>query len=167
MKGMLVTMDPGKKKAGMALFKDGVLRACEDFWGSYSDGPYPDEVATALEGVKLIDEWWSPAGEKRFVYEEMQTRKGRADAHADLISLSIMTGGVAGYAASVGFEVSSVFPNQWTGSFPKRVHQKRTRDALEGEELEVLEKALQAATASSKSEILDAVGIGLFVLGRV
>ena len=51
------------------------------------------------------------------------------------------------------------YPDQWKGSVPKPIHNKRTLDALS-----IKEKTLFDTTDHN---VIDAVGIGLFALGRV
>lgn len=54
----------------------------------------------------------------------------------------------------------------WKGGVPKETHHARIRHAFEPAETAILERAIKAAPRTNAKEILDAVGIGLYGLGR-
>ena len=84
----------------------------------------------------------------------------------DLIKLAIMAGEYAGYLDALGFpQAQFVKPVQWKGTVPKDVHQRRILKKLKPEELERLPKRPRAKDYDHN--MLDAVGIGLWKLGRL
>lgn len=54
----------------------------------------------------------------------------------------------------------------WKGSVPKDIHHPRIRHELRPDETQILDLAIKAAPRTNAKEILDAVGIGLYGLGR-
>lgn len=75
--------------------------------------------------------------------------------HNDLLEVA----GTASAVASTFPEVTSLRPKEWKGNIPKKTMTARIYAALTDEEKKVL--------PSKDHNILDAVGIGLFVLGRL
>lgn len=150
----LLALDPGLRKAGVALFdeagrlgvaalarnsvrgrggaawlgmRDAVINACADL---------PDEAAIE---VMQID--------------------GRGAPPADLLELNGVAGAVLGWVGAG----KTYTPKQWKGSVPKDVHHRRAKASLSKDELGVLTRSGHAA----QKDVLDAVALGLFHLGRL
>lgn len=70
------------------------------------------------------------------------------------------------YVTRAAREVRFVRALDWKGNVPKDIHHKRIRKQLDSAETAVLEEALTKAPKGSHKEILDAVGIGLWAIGR-
>lgn len=59
-----------------------------------------------------------------------------------------------------------VHPHTWKGSVPKELHNKRCLERLDEDEMSLLRKSLSVIPASKHNNVIDAIGIGLAVLGR-
>lgn len=87
--------------------------------------------------------------------------KSKGDPN-DLIDLAR----VAGACESVIEHTSRVKPAEWKGQMPKDVCGRRVRSRLKREELITLDACLAPIPKSRRHNPLDAVGIGLWALGR-
>lgn len=99
----------------------------------------------------------------RIVIEKPHTGKTRARAK-DIITLAVRAGEAGGLMKKVtGVTPEYIEPNRWKGQLPK----KRCNEIVEGkmlpEEMEILNKIKKKAT---RHNILDAIGIGLWAIGR-
>lgn len=175
---MMVALDPGLRMCGVAVFKDKVLVSAQVV--------HNDPAHSALRGAKT---WLAMAAEVKFVvqphcpfgdsgdatlvHELMQVyglgnRKGDP---ADLIELAGVAGAVVGVLDP--FHAVSYLPREWKGSTPKKVHQVRILSKLDAVEESQIEGDLTRVKDRSAAEdavvrnAVDAVGIGLFHLGRL
>jgi len=156
---MRVSVDPGKKEAGIAAWENGEL-ACaflargED-WDSTAFSAYgmllerfPREV---LLGAELILE-------RPQIYQQKYL-KGDPN---DLIPLALMGGAFAGYLFS--FSPVLYYPREWKKQVPKDVMTERIKRRLSKDE----HRRVELPRAKSlHHNIWDGVGIGLFRLGRL
>ncbi len=77
-----------------------------------------------------------------------------------------------GRYAALGAEVRYVTPNEWKGATPKNVSEARTKSALSSEELAIVYQAFKTAKGRSgmakslRNNVWDAIGIGLYAVGR-
>lgn len=87
----------------------------------------------------------------------------------DIIKLALRAGEWGGFYRSKA-EIRYVLPFQWKGAVPKSVHHERIVFKLKDKELEALKGARRDATRpvplSKMHNVLDAVGLGLFGVGR-
>ena len=165
---MLLAIDPGLD-VGWALFLDtGRLLAC-----GLGD-PRIHELHKASEIRDVIIE-------HPFVYPRGQTKDPNA-----IVKLAIGAGEWAGTYRQWA-QIEYVLPWQWKGSVPKVIHHERLLAILSTDELEVFKKGTKTYTkmhvsassvkdgyapaprkmpASKKHNVLDAIGLGLFFLGR-
>ena len=139
MKGYWWSVDPGVQKSGWA------------FWfenGLQSVGYSP---------VDRVD------GEDALVIERPQVYQGRAQKGDpnDLISLAIEVGRIS----TLFGEVEFVLPRKWKGTIKKEMMTARIIKTLTTNEL-LLVKELKLAK-SYEHNVLDAIGIGLWKLGRL
>lgn len=156
---MLVAIDPGLRAAGVARFEDELLVACDCVREDYGEGP---TQWTAMAAA--VSEWIGDDVDELAI-EYMVTRPDRSDVHDDLIQLSQVSGGIY---ALVGAETTvAVPPSNWTKNRPKRVNHRRVRKRLNEAETAVLEHALAGVYKTNRKEVLDAVGIGLYLLDRL
>jgi len=166
--GLLVTVDPGRSAAGVSVFRGDRLVNCGFVRCSVGEGPaqwtamaeavYDRVLALvpgAARGSMVVD---------TLVVEQMETRKGRTDAHAALIELSQVSGAI--WATIPWVRGFSLLP-AWTGGRPKATNHRVIRKALTEEETAALERGLKGVPADNKKEVLDAVGIGLYVQRRM
>ena len=156
---MLVSLDPGKKVAGVAVFEDNELSAAWLVRGIgwlttadtvYSDVVcrYPPEVYSDLE----------------FVFERMQIytqNKLKGDPN-DLVDVALMSGATAAlFSRSFGARVKEYLPRQWSMQ-PKNVKERRVKERLSKDEL----ARIELPAKSYRHNVYDTIGIGLYHLQR-
>ncbi len=134
---MLVAIDPGAD-TGWAAFDDGHL------------------VQVGL-GIPHL------GGDVIIELPQIYTRS-KADPN-DLITLAVKVGQLKADAERAGCKVYLVHPHTWKGNAPKAVMGKRIVSRLDDAELEVLARVKCAA--SKRHNVVDAVGIALWRLGRL
>lgn len=156
----LVAIDPGLRECGVAEFLDGELTRCDAIVCHHGEGPV-QWVATA----DALAEWIGDVIVDELAIEYMVTRRGRRDAHDALIQLSQVSG--ATYSMVRADASSAIKPAEWTKSRPKKVNHRRVRKRLDDDETAALTAGLKRAPKANAKEVLDAVGIGLFVLNRL
>lgn len=132
----MITVDPGVTYFAWAVWREGVLDAC----GLWTEG----------------SAW--PTGTGRVIVE-CPDRRWRG-TEKDVLDLARQAGFYAGRLWT-GFPEEFVTPQQWKGQVPKKVHHPRITAALMPHERGVLPKKKGALV-----HVLDAVGIGLWKLGR-
>jgi hypothetical protein len=136
----LIAIDPGVQKCGVAAFDDGKLVRANWIPGH------------SLWAVFLKADW-----NAALAIERMQVYKVSKGDPNDLILVSEMVGYL-----TAGFTVTSFYkPRTWKGQVPKTVIQKRVSKALDEAEFKVLMPWF------NNHNVVDAVGIGLFHLGRI
>jgi hypothetical protein len=143
----LLAIDPGNT-TGVALFinRDLVLAYATPFEKFISN---PERVANEL--VIEMPKWWPQA------HEEID----------DLLKVARKVGRIEQHYARLGVRVSDVWPNTWKGSVPKDVHNDRVLKMLKSSELLILPRRSKRAKFPFDRNMLDAVGIGLWKLGRM
>lgn len=139
----LLTFDPGRrtgwsKFVGQRLVAAGLLKAGRPELGM------PQQVVIELPR-------WYPHERKVDVQ--------------DLIELGVKVGWLKGFYRSLGVEAELVLPTTWKGSVPKEIHNRRVLEALTEEELQIVPRRPRAK--DHDHNIVDAVGIGLWKLGRM
>lgn len=142
----LVAIDPGAKQVGYAVFDAGVLAEaglCK-----------PGEVSW-LQGFDVI------VAERPQVY--VQSRQ-KGDPN-DLVTIALVAGEFVGAARAFNPNVEVIYykPSTWKRNVPKEIHHERVQRALKQGERE----QIKSAPKSLLHNVLDAVGIGLFELGRL
>lgn len=138
----MMAVDPGTKSTGLAFFLDGKLRSADrrKFTTCAELQPFGQE--------SLVDV---------LVCEVPQAYpRSKVDPN-DLIKLALLAGGLV--AQTIAVHKVLVKPREWKGQVPKKIHNARTLAALTPAELKLCEGV-------SHDEI-DAVGLGLWYLGRV
>lgn len=156
-----VCVDPGLRGCGVAIFENAHL-----IHAAYVKSPEQKERGPvawrAMAGAvfEYVEEWL-PAGtlviEVPQVYRGAQ-QKGDPDDLLQLVGVEGWLGGLLMPARVVGYR-----PREWKGQIPKDVHNRRVEKALETYEL----AQFAGCPAYLKHNVLDAVGLGLFHLGRL
>jgi len=82
----------------------------------------------------------------------------------DLITLAILVGEIKALYRLSGVETEEVLPYAWKGQLPKDISHKRIKKCLNMKENSLVESV--RVSKSNKHNMLDAVGIGLWRLGR-
>lgn len=143
----VVAIDPGRV-SGWAQFSHGRLTA-----------------AGTLAFAKLIEH---PPGHPIAVVIELPQvyhRAGKGDPNG-LIKLAVQVGRLQEYyERSFGSAVTLVIPRRWKGTVKKEVHGRRIARALDDSERALLPKRPRAKDFDHN--MLDAVGLGLWLLGRM
>jgi hypothetical protein len=137
-------VDPGADQ-GWALFDlDGRLIAC-----GLGDVPRGDVFGAVIERPVIY-----PRGKQ----------KARP---RDVITLAIRAGETGGKLRAAGVEVEYVEPRTWKrGALRKSVSDSRIRAKLSAEEKKVLLAGCKGLCKTKAHNVVDAVGIGLFGVGR-
>ena len=155
---MLLAIDPGRD-TGWALFSGDRLVAC-----GLGDPRLSEKHRIAeLERVVI---------ERPMVYPRGQTKNPN-----DVVALALGAGEWGGLYRQ-WTDVEYVFPFQWKGSVPKAVHHARVLAKLSAEERALADEAIargrsgvnsslgKAIAPSKRHNVLDAIGLGLFGVGR-
>lgn len=168
---LMISVDPGVRRCGFAIFRGLNLEKA-----GYVDAekqPKNQFIRTAWElHTAIWDELGRVAGPFDLFVEEMHSRAAKKSAWKHLMEISRMTGAFMAYMDNdLGGDAGLVSPNIWTGRLSKPDHQKRTLLSLTDPESGIINSAIESAKGSgcseARSEIIDAVGIGLYQLGRV
>jgi len=150
---MILTIDPGVS-TGWAEFTyadggKGTLFACG------AGDPRRREVQAYPQTIII---------ERPQVYRTAQSRG--VDPN-DLITLAIQVGQYKEFFEALGRNVHLVLPRDWKGQVPKKVHHPRILSKLTPGELKIVNHQLQYLfSEKAKGDMMDAVGLGLFWLGR-
>ena len=148
---MIIAIDPGVRMCGVALFHD-------------SDDGDPETRAGRLYHAR-----WVPvrnlhlfAHDAELVVEMPRIYRGSGQQKGDLNDLLDLAT-VVGYCEGI-FHGSHrrVFPAQWKGQVPKKIMNARVLSRLDD-----VEKAAIVSVGAKDHNILDAIGIGLWALGRL
>jgi hypothetical protein len=133
----LITIDPGVHGSGLAIWENSRLVSVL----------YEPELGTFTDHVVI---------ELPQIYPGSKA-KGNPN---DLIRLAFQAGRLVGSSSC-----ETVLPRQWKGTIKKEVMLRRILSRLTDEELAML-KALRLPKSKEK-ECIDAIGIGLWKLGRL
>lgn len=159
---MILAIDPGVHHHGLALFlDDGRLFRC-----ALMPGPGGRRVPLAVAAAGLAvrtknwaDAWWGGVVVPARIVAELPQDRGQARVPpADLIALSVVLGWTLG---ALGEPATLISPSEWKGSTPKAQHQPRIIAALSAEE------AAMIPSGALAHNVIDAVGIGLWAVGRI
>lgn len=81
----------------------------------------------------------------------------------DIVTLARDAGRWAGRYDACGVDVQFVEPVVWKGQVPKETHHARIWAALTADEQEVVSLSLKGVAPKKRHNVLDAIGIGLWV----
>lgn len=152
-----LAIDPGAKLCGWASFADIELVKCGLVRGETLKELHTDAVCQIAFGPRT-----RVVVEKPRVYP-VRAMKGDAN---DLVTIAFAAGVVVGAAAERIDEFQSAWPSEWKGSVPKQIHVKRTLAALTADERKTYERCVADAPVSLRHNCLDAIGLGLWAVGR-
>lgn len=157
----LVAVDPATKATGIALFDAHKLTHVALVRGN-SIG----QMLIALSNLDWPPEFGIPnvvIVERPVVYPRDGIKKAK-----DLISVAIVGGAAAlAFGCEVWTETEFIEPRTWKGSVPKEIHNARVMNMLDSNEIEIIDKRLATAPPKLVHNVIDAVGIGLYKLGRM
>lgn len=142
---MIISIDPGAK-TGWAQFSQGWLVAC-----GATKKPY--EV---------------PIQGKVVIIEKPQIYRGRLQKgdQNDLITLAMLAGRHQERALRAGAQVELPTPGEWKGQVKKEIHHPRILAALTTEEQWRVSYASGGPAVKPDHNMLDAIGLGLWWLGK-
>jgi hypothetical protein len=149
MTATLIAIDPGEV-SGVAFFSNGLLASAA--------------LTDVALGLLTAAMFW-----KADVVIELpqiyRASRSKGDPNG-LITLAVMVGRYVERAKAQGAaEVTLVKPAEWKGQTPKKVHNQRVLAKLSAEELRVL--STSGIKAKLEHNVIDAIGLGLWRLGRM
>lgn len=145
---MLLTIDSGANM-GWALFEGKEMLEC----GLCRGKNYLEELGARF-GHRSI---------KRIVVERPHAGRTRARAR-DILTLAVRAGEAGGVLRYLtGVEPEYIEPGKWKGQLPKKISNDRTLAKLTEAEKSILNNI---KPLSARHNTLDAIGIGLFIVGR-
>lgn len=152
----LLSIDPGKKAIGWAMFTENPLQKGGDLWAcGLVRGDDLKDLIKAIASCLV--------GARRAIIEIPQVYQQRhwgGDPN-DLIDVALVAGAVAGRLLC---PVEFVKPHAWKGTRKKRICHALTRKTLTDDEWSIVESV--DAPSSLRHNVIDAVGIGLWRLKR-
>ena len=150
--GTCVTLDPGLRACGVALWYDGVLVRAGAVRGP-GTGRGPAVWAELADGVAR---WVEPAPPGVLVVETMKVYVAGKGDPADLIELSGVAGAVVGRLAA--WRAEGVKAAEWNRQVPSHIQRQRSRAWVEQHGW--IERVDLATTARFQEDVWSAVGIG-------
>lgn len=155
---MIVSIDPGLNHCGVAFWNENTKMLLSARLVKNALSRYRNKwAAMAYELRAAIKEEWDGAPVVEVISELPQIYQGpkqKGDPN-DLIDLALVVGRL--------YPDVLYKPREWKGQVPKDAMVKRIESKLTQEEKGRIEKC----SASLRHNVLDAVGIGLFHLGRL
>jgi hypothetical protein len=152
----LLSIDPGKHHYAWAWWLSGKLQDCGR---TGNDWERCQGLVQELYGV-IFD---TCVIELPQVYQQ---RKWKGDPN-DLIQVALTVGALGAWIQMHSpAEVKLVRPHTWKGSVPKDIMGNRILSKLETREEKIV-KLAGAGLGNKKHDVVDAVGIGLWSLGRL
>src|SRR5579872_885979 len=147
---MWVTIDPGIN-SGWAIWSLRGLVAC-----GLGDPRLSDRhVVVGVEPQQdVIHDVWI---EGQIIYP-----RSKVDPN-DIVKLAQDAGRWAGRYDSVAVDTHFVLPAAWKGQVPKDIHHARVWAKLSTEEQEIVSRACRGMAVSKRHNVLDAVGLGVWV----
>lgn len=145
---MLLAIDPGKT-SGFSLFSDrGRLLACG----------LGDPVACR---------WHVPSAFSKVVIEQPRVYPGgRTKNPNDVLSVAVNAGEWGGRYSFQGCAIEYVTPSGWKGQTKKEIQHARDWARLDLDEQDLVSRSGKGIAASKRHNMLDAIGIGLWAVGR-
>ena len=162
---MILCVDPGIRGCGVALFDsdDRRLARCAYVKNPARSGGGPREAACM--GAAVFNAVHEPA---RFVvveWPQVYAQGKQKGDQADLLSLAAVDGAIVGaFGLS---EAASVLPRVWKGQVPKEIMVSRILLRLTDGERGIFEACTREVPKSLRHNVVDAIGIGLFTVGRL
>jgi hypothetical protein len=175
---IVVAIDPGIRACGVAVFKDGILEKADhvqNIWGEGNQAmearAMAREVRTFVEGV--LARQGGAVGELAVEWPRVYRGAKSKGDNNDLLALAAVDTAVA--AIFPDAEVYSYYPDEWKGQALKEVIAARVMARLSEYERDQIvlhgrgtieELAVGKLVGGRNHNTLDAIGIGLFHVGR-
>lgn len=101
------------------------------------------------------------------VESQMIYPNGKAEVpDNDIVKLARKAGELAGWYSVLGTRREYVLPRTWKGTVPKAIVEKRVLAVLDEQETLLIYSTMSARAKKLDHNMVDAVGIGLWRLGR-
>ena len=156
----MICVDPGLRGCGVAEFVEGNLTRA-----AYVKNPR--EYGRGYEAHRTMSRavwnWIGSGAFERVIIEFPRIYPGSAQQKGDLNDLLDIAGVGGAIADACLTSVEAVIPSDWKGQVPKDVMTARISKAILQNERAGIEKC----PASLMHNVLDAVGIGMWKLGRI
>lgn len=154
----LIAVDPGTRFTSVAVFEDRRLARVNAFKSELPS--LPDRINNMVTScADWLDRWPDTVlVEVPRVYPDQHKKVDPED----LISLSL----VAGAFLVLGDKSKMVRPSEWKGQMPKEVCQRRIEKILTLEELRISQWVVGQFPPDLQHNLWDAIGIGLYGVGR-
>ena len=143
----MMSIDPGTKVIGWALWQDSKLFRCG--------------LARGKDWIRTVSNVPKEELELVVIEDQQIYRSSSIDAHS-LLKLARVVGGTV-FHLQAG-DVKLVKPREWKGQVPKKICNSRTLQKLQMSEKVAVE--LAQCPEGLKHNMIDAIGIGLFYLRR-
>lgn len=155
----MLCVDPGLRGCGVAEFENEKLVKAGYVKNPVGGRGYVAHAAMGEAVHEMFDYWLYDLVliEHPRIYPGSQQQKGDLN---DIVDVAAVGAAVATCFVSV---VSTVFPSDWKGQVPKQKMLARIKAAILPEELH----RVQQTNKSDTEDILDAIGIGFWKLGRI
>ncbi len=151
---MLLAIDPGQT-SGWALFASAL-----------SGFTSPRLLACGLNDPSTC-RWHVPSALSRVVVERPRIYPGgRTKNPNDVLSVALNAGEWGGRYKQQGCSVEYVEPSGWKGQTKKEIQHARDWARLLEDEQTLVSQSLKGIPASKRHNALDAIGIGLWAVGR-
>lgn len=163
---MLLCIDPGLRGCGVALFHGREVLVADYVKGDLEESHYFAHSILASR-VRFWAETHAGAYKECFshiIIEHPRIYPGVSEKNPnDLLDVVAVGAACGALLQEIGPFPTTVFPSEWKGTVKKSVMTERIKKALSPEEL----KRCRFTNKSDDSDMLDAVGIGLWHLGRL
>lgn len=151
---VFVTIDPGEQ-TGWAIWNVAGLVAC-----GLGD-PRTCSKHVVWDDNDAIDQISDVWIESQVIYPRSKARP------RDILKLAQDAGRWAGIYSTLGVDAHFVEPAQWKGQVPKHIHHPRIWAALSAKEQELVNTGCRGLAPSKRHNVIDAVGLGLWVRRQV
>lgn len=161
--GVVVSLDPGIRACGIAVWRGEQLARAD---------LVKNPVTKGLDGhamqsmVSAITHWLGAEESVSTAVVEFPKVYQRTRSKGDPNDLTVLAGVSMGFACAVRpGVVLRVFPSDWKGQMPEEATTARVRTRLDLFEAQCLKNAEERAKSLAHN-VVDAVGVGLWALGR-
>jgi len=167
----LLAVDPGIRGCGVALFRDGELRAAAYVRNAVRKGNDFDAVLSLARSVRAwvfpADPYFGSDGDRAVLeYPQVYTASKSKGDNNDLLPLAAVDGAIVALLPGLpGVSATRVLPRDWKHTMAHEAVEARVLGRLSPSERAVLDEALKDARSLGHN-VIDAVGIGLHALGR-
>ena|ERR1017187_9776424 len=156
-----ISVDPGLRGSGVAHFYEGKL-----FRAAYLKHTCSDRGPKAWCAMAETVYYWSGPANYSLVIEYQRLRMGKEKGDPNnMMEVQGVVGALAGMFTMEGEQIVAYYPEAWKGSIKKDVMTMRIVQRMTTDETQILR--LAKIPSSLMHNTIDAIGIGLFHLGRL